>query len=174
MTFEPSEQVLADRIVFHSKDKQDIGGVKVTCLLDRGEKEEIGFLNIFDGEIMTVGWNCEMSSSELRIPRIAVGLVESRTNDDRESRERRGLKEFSIMALNGVRAETFGFSANDRISRFNRMMDSDRVLPTTLLHQSTTGGIGWAVILSIVIAIVGVVIIVVTVQCYKKDRPSLL
>ena len=66
-----------------------------------------------------------MTSSELRIPRIAVGLVESRTNDNQESRARRGLKEFSIMALNGAGAETFGFSSNDRISRFNRMMDSD-------------------------------------------------
>ena len=41
MTFEPSEQVLADRISFYSKDKQDMGGVKVACLLDRGEKEEM-------------------------------------------------------------------------------------------------------------------------------------
>ena len=84
----------------------------MTCLLDGGKKKEIEFLNIFDSEIMTVGWNCEMSSSELRIPQIAVGLVESRTNNDWESRECRGLKEF-------------GFSADDRISRFNRMMDSD-------------------------------------------------
>ena len=74
------------------------------------------------------------------------------------------------MALNGVGAETFGFSANDRISRFNRMMDSDRVLPTTLLHQSTTGGIGWPALLAIVIAIVGIVIIVITVLCYKKKH----
>ena len=86
------------------------------------------------------------------------------------SRERRGHKEFSIMAINGVRAETFGFSANDRISRFNRMMDSDRVLPTTLLHQSTTGGIGWPAFLSIVIAVVGIVIIGITLQCYKKKH----
>ena len=42
---EPSEQVMA---------------VKVTCLLNRGEKEEIGFLNLFDGKTMTVGWNCEL------------------------------------------------------------------------------------------------------------------
>ena len=168
MTFEPHEQVLADRMIIHSRDGNDIGGVKVTCFLDGGKTEEIGFLNIFNGEVMTVGWNCEMSSAELRIPRIAMGLVESRTDDDRESRERRGLKEFSIMAQNGVGDETFGFSANDRISRFNRMMDSDRVSPTTLLHQSTTGGIGWPALLAIVIAIVGIVIIGITVLCYKN------
>ena len=111
-----------------------------------------------------------MSSSELRIPRIAVGLVESRTDDDRESRERRGLKEFSIMALNGAGKVTFGFSSNDRISRFNHMMDSDRKTSSTLLHQSTTGGIGWPVIMSIVIAIVGVTTIAVAIQCYKKKH----
>ena len=73
VTFEPSEQVLADRIVFYSQDKQDMGGVKVACLLDGGEKKEIGFLNLFNGETITVGWNCEMTSAELRIPWIAVG-----------------------------------------------------------------------------------------------------
>ena len=50
------------------------------------------------------------------------------------------------------------------------MMDSDRVLPTTLLHQSTTGGIGWPALLAIVIAIVGIVIIVITILCYKKKH----
>ena len=111
-----------------------------------------------------------MTSAEIRIPRIAVGLVESRTNDNQESRARRVLKEFSIMALNGARKETFGFSSNDRISRFNHMMDSDRKTPSTLLHQSTTGGIGWPVIMRIVIATVGVVTIAVTIQCYKKKH----
>ena len=93
-----------------SRDGNDIGGVKVTCFLDGGKTEEIGFLNIFDGKVMTVGWNCEMSSAELRVPRIAMGLVKSQTDDDRVARERRGLKEFSIMAQNGVGDEMFGFS----------------------------------------------------------------
>ena len=43
VTFEPSEQVLADRISLFSKDKQDMGGVKVACLLDGGKKKRSGF-----------------------------------------------------------------------------------------------------------------------------------
>ena len=74
------------------------------------------------------------------------------------------------MALDGTGKETFGFDSNDRISRFNHMMDSDWKISSTLLHQSTTGGIGWPVILSIVIATVGVVTIAVTIQCYKKKH----
>ena len=117
-----------------------------------------------------MGWNCEMSSAELRVPRIAMGLVESWTDNDWVARERRGLKEFSIMAQNWVGDETFRFSANNRISCFNRMMDSDRVIPTSLLHQSTTGGIGWPIVLAIVIAVVGIVTIGITLQCYKKKH----
>ena len=110
------------------------------------------------------------TNGEIRIPRIAVGLVESRTDDNQESRARRGIKDFSIMALNGAGKETFRFSSNDRISRFNHMMDSDQKISTTLLHQSTTGGISWPVILSIIIAIVGVRTIAVAIQCYKKKH----
>ena len=145
-------------------------GVRVACLLKRGEKEEVGFLNLFHGETITVGWNCEMTNAEIRIPRLVVGLVESRTDDNQDSRTRRGTKDFSIMALDGTGKETFGFDSNDRISRFNHMMDSDRKISTTLLHQSTTGGIGWPVILSIVIAVVGVITIAIAVQCYKKKH----
>ena len=135
MTFEPSEQVLADRVSFHSKDKQDMGGVRVACLLDGGKEEEIGFLNLVNGETMTVGWNCEMTSAEIRIPRIAVGLVESRTSDNPEIRARRGLKEFSIMALNGANEETFGFSRymsqnpTGYLKRFLRTIQEDREDP---------------------------------------------
>ena len=67
LSFEPQDQALADKITFHSRDGADIGGVKVTCHLDGGSREESGFLDIFNGEILTIGWNCEMSILEIRI-----------------------------------------------------------------------------------------------------------
>ena len=76
------------------------------CIRDRSEA--IGFIDIFSGETMTVGWNCLMEHGELRIPRIASGVVESRTDDDLETRERRGLQAFSIMAWDSDGKETLG------------------------------------------------------------------
>ena len=48
------------------------------------------------------------------------------------------------------------------------MMDSDRTAPITLLRRSTTGGLGWPLILAITITITGLVAIGITVHCYKK------
>ena len=92
MTFEPTVQVLADKVSFHSKDEQDIGEVRIACLQNGGKEEEIGFLNLTNGETMTGGWNCQMTSAEIRIPQITVGLVESRTSDSPEIRTQRGIK----------------------------------------------------------------------------------
>ena len=152
----------------HSRDGADIGGVKVTCHLDGGNKEESGFLDIFNGETLTIGWNCEMSSLEIRVPWIVSGLVESRTDDDQINHTKRGLKEFSILAQNVARKETFGFNANDRISRFNKMMGSGGSTPITLLRRSATGGLGWPIILAITITVAGAVIIGVILHSYKK------
>ena len=168
VSFEPQDQVLADKMTIHSGDGTDIGGVKVTCHLDGGNKEESGFLDIFDSETLTVGWNCEMSSLEIRVPWIVSGLVESRTDDDQIDRTKRGLKEFSILAQNVAGKETFGFNANDRISRFNKMMGTGGSTPITLLGRSTTGGLGWPIILAIAMTVAGVVIIGVVLHVYKK------
>ena len=142
--------------------------MKVTCHLDGGKRKESGFLDIFDGETLTVGWNCEMSSLELRVPWIVSGLVESRTDDDQTDRTKRGLKEFSILAQNVAGKETFGFNANDRISRFNKMMGFGGSTPITLLRRSATGGLGWPIILAITITVAGAVIIGVILHSYKK------
>ena len=168
LSFEPQDQALADKITFHSRDKADIAGVKVTCHLDGGSREESGFLDIFDGESLTIGWNCEMSSLEIRIPWVVSGLVESRTDDNQEDRTKRGLKEFSIRAQNEAGKETFGFNTNDRISRFNKMMGTGGSTPITLLGRSTTGGLGWPIILAIAMTVAGVVIIGVVLHVYKK------
>ena len=74
------------------------------------------------------------------------------------------------MTQNSEGDETFGFTTNDRIARFNRMMDSDRVIPTSLLQQSATGGISWPILLAILIAVVGIVAIGITLQCYKRKH----
>ena len=95
-------------------------------------------------------------------------MVESRTDDDQTDREKRGLKEFSILAQNVAGRETFGFNANDRISRFNKMMGPGGNTPITLLRKSTTGGLGWPIILAITITVVGAVAIGVILHSYKR------
>ena len=72
------------------------------------------------------------------------------------------------MAQNVAGKETFGFNANDRISRFNRMMDPDGSTPITLLRRSTTGGLGWPIILAIAITVAGTVAIGIILHCYKR------
>ena len=69
--FEPHDQVLADRFMIRTKSGANVISVKVACLKDGGAKEDIGFIDIFNGEAMTVGWNCLMEHAELRVPRIA-------------------------------------------------------------------------------------------------------
>ena len=71
ISFEPHNQVLADRFMIRTKSRAKVISVKVTCLKDGGVKEDIGFIDIFNGEAMTVGWNCLMEHAELRVPRIA-------------------------------------------------------------------------------------------------------
>ena len=73
-------------------------------------------MDIFHEESLTIGWNCLLEHIELRIPRIASGIIESRTDDDLEAREKRGLQPFSIVAQNSEANEILGVSANDRVS----------------------------------------------------------
>ena len=119
---------------------------------------------------MTVGWNCEMNSAEIRIPRITVGLAESRTSDSPEIRAQRGIKEFSILAQNEVNEETFGLNLNNRILQVDRRRDSNLEIPPTLLLQSATNNIGWAAFTSVAIATVGVLAAAATTQCCKRKR----
>ena len=100
VSFKPHKQVLTGEIVVRTKTGTNIINVKVSCLIDGGEKEDVGFKDIFHGETLTIRWNCLLEHMELRIPRIASGIVESRTDDDLETGEKRGLQPFSIVAQN--------------------------------------------------------------------------
>ena len=80
--FKSNEQVLADKMTVHTKSGASLNGIKVVCSKDGGAKEDLGFLNIYNGETIMVGWNCMLDHAQLRVPRIASGIVESRMDDD--------------------------------------------------------------------------------------------
>ena len=108
-----------------------------------------------------------MDHVELRVPRIALGVVESRTHDNLDTRRRQGLQDFSIMAWNSDGEETTGVSVNDRITKYNTMMTADGS-PRQFLRHSSTGGVGWPLILALVISVVSLASIGITIYCFKK------
>ena len=108
-----------------------------------------------------------MDHAELSIPRISLGVVESRSDNDLTTREKRGLQDFSIMARNSNGEETVGASMNNRISKYNTLMTADRS-PRQFLRHSSTGGVGWPLLLALAISAVGLATIGITVYCYKK------
>ena len=77
---------------------------------------------------MTVGW---MEHGELMILRIASGVVESWTDDDLETRERRGLQAFSLVAQDSDGKTTLGVTANDRITSYSELMQRGRLEGTS-------------------------------------------
>ena len=68
----------------------------MACLSTAGKTEDLGFMNIYNDETITVGWNCRLDHTELSIPRIAMGVVESRLDDDQSTREKKGSQELSL------------------------------------------------------------------------------
>ena len=118
---------------------------------------------------MTIGWNCQLEHGELRIPKIAPGLVESLTDDSLETRERRGLQAFSLVAQNSNGVETLGISANDRITTYSELMKKDRLSRRNILHHSVEG-IGWPALLAMAVSAVGLVIVVVALYRYKVKK----
>ena len=111
-----------------------------------------------------------MHNDEIRIPRITVGLAESRNNDSPEVRSQRAIKEFSILAQNEVNEETFGLSLNNRILQVYRGRDSNLDIPPTMRIQSTTNSISWAAFTSVAIATIGILAAAVTTQCCKRKH----
>ena len=72
-----------------------------------------------------------------RIPRITSGIVESRTDDDLETGEKRGLQPFSIVAQNSEGNDILGVSANDRVSSYTDLMREDRISRQNPLRHPT-------------------------------------
>ena len=155
ISFKPHEQVLADRLTLHTKDGASINGVKVACLSTAGTTEDLGFMNIYNDETITVGWNCRLDHTELSIPRIAMGVVESRLDDDLSTREKRGIQDFSLLAEDSNGNEVVGISANDRISKFNNMMAEER--PERFQETSVTDGMELPLILTLTVAVLGII-----------------
>ena len=71
------------------------------------------------------------------------------------------------MVRNSNGEETVGVTANDHITSFNKMMMVVRS-SRKFLQKSTTGGVGWPLILALVILAASLLTIGVTVYCYKK------
>ena len=163
----PHDQVLADRMTVRIKNKTSINSVKVAYHSDGSAAKDLGFIDIYNGETIMVGWNCMMDHAELRVPRITLGIVESRMDNDLDTRRRQGLQDFSIVAWNSNGEKTIGVSANDRITKYNTMMMADGS-PRQFLRHSSTGGVGWPLILAPVISVVSIASIGITIYCFKK------
>ena len=91
VSFESHEQVLADKMTVCTASGANLDGVRVACNKDGGMKREQGFIDIYSSETLTIGWNCLLDHAQLKFPQIALGIAESRTEDDRDIRERRVL-----------------------------------------------------------------------------------
>ena len=81
MSFLPTEQVLADRIIIHTAEEFDQLYVGVTC--HHGEDKESGYITMFHNEDFTLGYNCEVKHKLLHIPQAAVGRLAPRHRDTR-------------------------------------------------------------------------------------------
>ena len=139
------------------------GAAMASGMREKHLSEAIGFIDIFIGETMTVGWNCLMEHGELRIPGIASGVVESRTDDDLETRERRGLQAFSLMARDSDGKETLGVAVT---TSYSELMRRDRSSRRNPLHHSVDG-IGWPSLLAMAVSVACLLIVFVAVYCYK-------
>ena len=97
-----------------------------------------------------------MVGEEIRIPRIALELIESRIDDSTTTRRDRGIRQFSLLADNSSGTTTLGVSANDRVTRFNRMMSSDRPPSRATSHRSGLSNTGWPVLLAIAVTVTAI------------------
>ena len=73
VSFLPSRQVLADRVVIHTTGEFDLLYVRVTC--HHGEEQETGYITMFHNEDFTLGYNCDLNHKLIRIQRAAIGVL---------------------------------------------------------------------------------------------------
>ena len=114
ISFLPHRQVLADQMVFHTEDGSSLLNVQVKCQSSNNTETNRGYIDIASGEAITVGWNCGLSHQSIEVPQTARSLIQSFTDDDQESRMKRGSKAFTIQAKNSMGHSIIGF-ANDRL-----------------------------------------------------------
>ena len=167
ITFRAHRQVLADHMVFETGDGSNLENVLVECHFDNNTRASHGYINIYHGEDITLGWNCRMEHYDLKIPRMARGIMQSYVDDNRDTRVRRGELPFSIQAKNGTGHSIIGF-ANDRILGH---IKSRRNKPGSGWKWSVItrdGGVHWPTILAITVAIIGFIALFIMYLRYKK------
>ena len=112
-----------------------------------------------------------MTGEEIRI---AQGLTESHIGDSAATRRNRGVRQFSMSADNSSGTTTLGVSANDRVTRFNRMMSSSRPPPSTTSRQVNWSSIGWPILLAVTVVVTGIVLLVAgALSCQHTRKHSL-
>ena len=115
-----------------------------------------------------------MIGEEIRIPRIALELIESRIADSTTTRRNRGIRQFSLLAANSSGTTTLGVSANDRVPRFNRMLRSDRPPSRATSQRSRWSNTGWPVLLAVAVAVTAMGLAIAgSLTCHynkKRDR----
>ena len=104
LSFLPDEQVLSDRIIFHIDNRLELWNVLIQCIMYNGTKQESGYMNIRNNEVISVGYNCELKHQLLSVPRITEGLARNGSKDN----------QFSITAKNSSGQYVSGFQ-NDRL-----------------------------------------------------------
>ena len=166
ISFLPHQQVMADRMVFKTEDGTNLENVMVTCHFNNNTEASQGYINIFYGEDITLGWNCQMENYHLDIPRMTRGVMQSVIEDDDESRVKRGELPFTILARNGTGHSIIGF-ANDRILKFNQTKKKTGWKWSVV---SRDGTIHLPTLLAIVVAALGMLVIIAICVKFKITR----
>ena len=149
MEFFPHSQVLADRIVVHTRSRADLVNVLVKCYSDNGAESKVGYIKILHEEAVTIGWNCEIDPKLLRVPRVTRGVIQSQQEDDQETRTRRGRQQFTIQMKNSAGHEIIRF-ANDRILPWAQMHKKHQLLGTNTRWslRPRAEGVHWPTVIS--------------------------
>ena len=88
VSFQSHEQVLANRMTVRTASGANLNGIRVAFSKEGCTKGKLWVLDIYSGETITVGWNCMLDHAQLKVPQIALGVVESRTDDNLDIMEK--------------------------------------------------------------------------------------
>ena len=167
ISFLPHRQVMADRMVFKTEDGSNLENVMVKCHLDNNTVASQGYISIFHGEDITLGWNCLMEHQYVDIPRMTRGVMQSYAEETAESRVKRGQLPFSIQARNSTGHSLIGF-ANDRILKRFKHFKKDKGWRWSVISKD--GSIHLPTLVAIVVAALGALTIFALCIWYKTTR----
>ena len=160
VSFLPTRQVLADRIIIHTTGEFDLLYAKVMC--HHGEETETGYITMFHNEDFTLGYNCELDHKLIHVPRAATGVSVSYEDETLVERTKRHTNRFSILARNNNGENILGF-LNDRIRNHHALIQDDWLPSTGVpgIFRPQIGRTHWPTILSVCMAALGTLIIVI-------------